>query len=45
MSDPVAAECPASNTDASIGIVVSEWHPEICNALLDQAVKAYESLS
>ncbi len=42
MSDPVAAECPANSTDASIGIVVSEWHPEICNALLDQAVKKLE---
>jgi len=38
MSDPVAAECPANSTDASIGIVVSDWHPEISNALLEQAV-------
>lgn len=38
MSDPVAAECPANFTDASIGIVVSDWQPEISNALLDAAV-------
>jgi len=38
MSDPVAAECPANSTDASIGIVVSDWQPEISNALLEQAV-------
>lgn len=38
MSDPVAAECPANITDASIGIVVSDWQPEISNALLEQAV-------
>lgn len=38
MSDPVAAECPANFTDASIGIVVSDWQPEISNALLEQAV-------
>jgi len=36
--DPVAAECPANSTDASIGIVVSDWHPEISNALLEQAI-------
>ncbi len=36
--DPVAAECPANSTDASIGIVVSDWQPEISNALLNQAV-------
>lgn len=36
--DPVAAECPANSTDASIGIVVSDWQPEISNALLEQAV-------
>ena len=36
--DPVAAECPANLTDASIGIVVSDWHPEISNALLEQTV-------
>ena len=38
MSDPVAAECPANSTDASIGIVVSDWQPEISNALLEQAI-------
>ena len=38
MSDPVAAECPANTTDASIGIVVSDWHKEISNALLEAAV-------
>ncbi len=42
MSDPVAAECPANSTDASIGIVVSEWQPEICNALLEQAISKLE---
>ncbi len=36
--DPVAAECPTNSTDASIGIVVSDWQPEISNALLKQAV-------
>lgn len=36
--DPVAAECPANSTDASIGIVVSDWQPEISNALLEQAI-------
>ena len=36
--DPVAAECPANSTDASIGIVVADWHSEISNALLEQAV-------
>ena len=36
--DPVAAECPANSTDASIGIVVSDWNSEISNALLQQAV-------
>jgi len=36
--DPVAAECPANLTDASIGIVVSDWQPEISNALLEQAI-------
>ena len=33
MSDPVAADYTANSTDASIGIVVSEWQPEISNAL------------
>ena len=42
MSDPVAADYTTNSTDASIGIVVSEWHPEISNALLDQAVKKLE---
>ena len=36
--DPVAAECPVNSTDASIGIVVSDWQPEISIALLNQAV-------
>ena len=38
MSDPVAAEYAANSTDASIGIVVSDWQPEISNALLEQAM-------
>ncbi len=42
MSDPVAADCPANSTDASIGIVVSDWQPEISNALLEQAMKKLE---
>ena len=36
--DPVAAEYAANSTDASIGIVVSDWQPEISNVLLEQAV-------
>jgi len=36
--DPVAAECPANSTDASIGIVVADWHSEITSALLEAAV-------
>ncbi len=39
MSDPVAADCPANSTDANIGIVVSDWQPEISNALLEQTVQ------
>jgi 6,7-dimethyl-8-ribityllumazine synthase len=39
MSDPVAADCPANSTDANIGIVVSDWQPEISNALLEQTVE------
>ena len=38
-SDPVAADIPANSTDASIGIVVSDWHKEITNAMLESAVK------
>lgn len=37
--DPVA-DCPANSTDASIGIVVSDWHSEITSALLDSAISA-----
>lgn len=40
--DPVAAECPANSTDASIGIVVSDWHSEITSALLEKAVAMLE---
>lgn len=36
--DPVAAEIPANITDASIGIVVSDWHREITSALLKSAL-------
>ena len=36
--DPVAAEIPANSTDASIGIVVSDWHREITSALLESAL-------
>ena len=36
--DPVAAGCPTNSTDASIGIVVSDWHSEISNALLEKAI-------
>lgn len=36
--DPVAAEIPANITDASIGIVVSDWHREITGALLESAL-------
>ena len=42
MSDPVAADYTANSTDASIGIVVSEWQPEISNALLEQALQKLE---
>lgn len=42
MSDPVAADCPANSTDASIGIVVSDWQPEISKVLLEQALKKLE---
>ena len=42
MSDPVAADYTTNSTDASIGIVVSEWQPEISNALLEQALKKLE---
>lgn len=38
--DPAAAECPANITDASIGIVVSDWHSEITQVLLDNAIQA-----
>jgi len=38
-TDPVATDCPANSTDASIGIVVSDWHQEITNALLESAVE------
>lgn len=37
-ADPAAADCPANSTDASIGIVVSDWNSEITNALLESAV-------
>ena len=37
--DPVAAEIPANSTDASIGIVVSDWHREITSALLESALE------
>ncbi|MCF0179344.1 MAG: 6,7-dimethyl-8-ribityllumazine synthase [Bacteroidales bacterium] len=37
-SDPVAASNPANSTDASIGIVVSDWHSEITSAMLESAV-------
>lgn len=37
--DPVAADIPANSTDASIGIVVSDWHREITSAMLESAVK------
>ena len=36
--DPAAAECPANTSDASIGIVVSDWHSEITNSLLEGAL-------
>lgn len=36
--DPAAAECPANYTDASVGIVVSDWHSEITNSLLEAAL-------
>ena len=39
MSDPVAADCPANYSDASVGIVVSDWQPEISKALLKQTVE------
>lgn len=37
--NPGPADCPANSTDASIGIVVSDWHKEITNALLESAVE------
>ena len=37
--DPVATDIPANSTDASIGIVVSDWHREITSALLDSALE------
>ena len=39
--DPAAAS-PANTTDASIGIVVSDWHKEITNALLEEAIATLE---
>lgn len=38
-SDPVATDIPANSTDASIGIVVSDWHRELTSAMLESAVK------
>lgn len=38
-SDPVATDIPANSTDASIGIVVSDWHRELTGAMLESAVK------
>jgi len=35
--DPAAAS-PANTTDASVGIVVSDWHSEITSALLNEAM-------
>lgn len=40
--DPVAAEIPANITDASIGIVVSDWHREITSVLLERALATLE---
>ena len=39
--DPAAAS-PANTTDASVGIVVSDWHSEITDALLKEAVVTLE---
>ena len=36
--DPAAAARPASLTDATIGIVVSDWHSELTSVMLQSAI-------
>lgn len=40
--DPAATERPANSIDASIGIVVSDWHKEITHVLLESAIATLE---
>lgn len=42
MGDPVATDYTANSTDASIGIVVADWHQEISCALLGQVLTRLE---
>lgn len=42
MGDPVATDYTANSTDASIGVVVSDWHQEISCALLGQVLTRLE---
>ncbi len=42
MNPDPAAGSPANTTDASVGIVVSDWHSEITGALLEDALATLE---
>ena len=40
--DPAAAQAPQNVTDASVGIVVSDWHSEITSALLEETIRTLQ---
>lgn len=42
--DPAAAARPATLTDATVGIVVSDWHSELTNAMLEAAIATLKQL-
>ena len=40
--DPAAAAGPANLTDATVGIVVSDWHSELTSAMLDGTIQCLQ---
>ena len=42
--DPAAAASPATLTDATVGIVVSDWHSELTSVMLDSAIAELKRL-